>query len=73
MPNTGWDITGNQQFRHDRYISSNGFEMRWATVLYFTKSQKSIVVPKRGDMYKTTMNTLVNFLDLARIAAMTLL
>lgn len=39
--NTSWDITGNQQFRHDRYISSNGFEMRWATVLYFTKSSKN--------------------------------
>lgn len=37
--NTSWDITGNNIFRHDRYMTQNWFEMRWATVVYFKKSK----------------------------------
>jgi len=37
--NTSWDITGNDVFRHDRFMTRNRFEMRWATVCYFKKSE----------------------------------
>tara|TARA_B100001057_G_C22732095_1_gene904227 strand:- start:412 stop:1194 length:783 start_codon:yes stop_codon:yes gene_type:complete len=39
--NTSWDITGNEIFRHNRFLANggNGFEMHWATVLYFKKSE----------------------------------
>ena len=39
--NTSWDITGNEIFRHNRFLESggNGFEQRWATVIYFKKSE----------------------------------
>lgn len=37
--NTSWDITGNEVFRHDQYMTQNKFEMRWATVVYFKKSE----------------------------------
>lgn len=37
--NTSWDISGNDVFRHDQYLTNdgNGFEMRWATVIFFKK------------------------------------
>jgi len=37
--NTSWDISGNDVFRHDKFLENggNGFEMRWATVVYFKK------------------------------------
>lgn len=34
-----WDITGNNIFRHDRYMTHNYFDMLWATVVYFKKSK----------------------------------
>lgn len=34
-----WDISGNDVFRHDKFLSLNRFEMRWATVVYFKKSK----------------------------------
>ena len=37
--NRSWDITGNQVFKHDQFMTNNGFEMRWATVVYFQKSE----------------------------------
>tara|TARA_X000001382_G_scaffold112489_1_gene89768 strand:- start:29 stop:793 length:765 start_codon:yes stop_codon:yes gene_type:complete len=37
--NCSWDVTGNDVFRHDRFISQNWFEMRWATVIYFRKTE----------------------------------
>lgn len=36
-----WDVTGNDVFRHDQYMTQNKFEMRWATVIYFKKTQKA--------------------------------
>ena len=41
--NTSWDISGNNVSRHDKFLTSggNGFEMRWATVIYFKKSKHS--------------------------------
>lgn len=36
--NSSWDVTGNEVFRHDKYMAQNWFEMRWATVLYFKKT-----------------------------------
>ena len=36
--NSSWDVSGNDVFRHDQYMSQNKFEMRWATVVYFRKS-----------------------------------
>lgn len=36
--NRSWDITGNNVFRHDAFLSKNNFEMRWATVVYFKKN-----------------------------------
>lgn len=42
--NHSWDITNNNVFRHDLYISNNKFEMRWATVVYFTKSSKNEMI-----------------------------
>jgi len=38
--NSSWDVTGNQVFRHDRFLQNggSGFEMRWATVCFFKKS-----------------------------------
>lgn len=37
--NTSWDVTGNNVFKHDLYMTQNWFEMRWATVVYFKKSE----------------------------------
>lgn len=37
--NSSWDVTGNNVFRHDKHMSLNWFEMRWATVVYFKKSK----------------------------------
>ena len=39
--NSSWDVSGNDVFRHDRFLQNggNGFEMRWATVCYFKKSK----------------------------------
>jgi len=39
--NNSWDITGNNVFHHDEFMSQNKFEMRWATVIYFIKSNKN--------------------------------
>tara|TARA_B100000989_G_scaffold74587_2_gene52642 strand:+ start:29968 stop:30750 length:783 start_codon:yes stop_codon:yes gene_type:complete len=38
--NNSWDISGNDVFRHDQFLENggNGFEMRWATVVFFKKS-----------------------------------
>lgn len=36
--NSSWDVSGNDVFRHDRYMTRNCFDMRWATVVYFKKS-----------------------------------
>ena len=37
--NHSWDVTGNNLFRHDLYMTLNWFEMRWATVCYFRKTE----------------------------------
>ena len=39
--NSSWDVSGNDVFRHDRFLQNggSGFEMRWATVCYFKKSK----------------------------------
>ena len=39
--NSSWDVTGNDVFKHDRFLKNggNGFEMRWATVCYFKRSK----------------------------------
>ena len=37
--NRSWDISGNDVFRHDLYMTKNWFDMRWATVCYFKKSE----------------------------------
>lgn len=39
--NSSYDITGNEIFRHNRFLENggNGFEMRWATVIYFKKNK----------------------------------
>lgn len=39
--NNSWDVTGQNQFAPDRFVSANGFEMRWATVVYFKKNAHS--------------------------------
>ena len=39
--NKSWDVTGNDVFRHDQYMTQNKFEMRWATVIYFKKSEQN--------------------------------
>lgn len=39
--NNSWDISGNDVFRHDEYMSQNKFDMRWATVVYFTKCEQN--------------------------------
>jgi len=39
--NKSWDVTGNDVFRHDQYMTQNKFEMRWATVIYFKKTEKA--------------------------------
>ncbi len=41
--NTSWDISGNDVFRHDRFLDNGGnrFEMRWATVIYFQKGNSA--------------------------------
>ena len=41
--NYSWDISGNDVFRHDKYLTApgNNFEMRWATVMYFKKCKHS--------------------------------
>ena len=36
--NESWDVSGNDAFASSKYMSSNRFEMRWATVIYFNKS-----------------------------------
>ena len=36
---TSWDISGNDVFRHNLYISPNKFDMRWATVVFFKKNE----------------------------------
>ena len=37
--NSSWDVSGNDVFRHDRFMTQNWFEMRWATVVYFKKNE----------------------------------
>lgn len=39
--NKSWDVTGNNVFRHDQYMTQNKFDMRWATVIYFKKTEKA--------------------------------
>lgn len=55
--NYSWDISGNDVFRHDKYLTmpGNNFDMRWATVIYFKKCKHSEV------MFDTWRNVYNNY------------
>ena len=61
--NTSYDITGNEIFRHNRFLESggNGFEMRWATVIYFKKSKHAKQILMLGKLLTKIMNTMVDY------------
>ena len=62
--NYSWDISGNDVFRHDKYLTApgNNFEMRWATVMYFKNVNTVNNYLIHGVLSTTIMNIIVNYL-----------